>query len=138
MKNAVGAWAFVVLIDGREVYRDKDSVVNTTNQRMELVAALKACEFLIKEYINPFDSFNIYSDSAYLINCFRNGWYYKWLETGWINSKGMKVANQDLWNELIPYFEDFRFNFFKVKGHSGNKFNEIVDKLAREAIVERG
>ena len=55
---------------------------------------------------------------------------------GWLNSKKQPVANKELWEKLIPYFENPRFSFEKVKGHSGNQLNELVDKMAVAARQE--
>lgn len=80
------------------------------------------------------DTATIYSDSAYIINCITQKWYKKWQTNGWRNSKKEPVANRELWERLIPYFENPRFSFEKVKGHSGEKdWNDYVDRLAVEA-----
>lgn len=139
--NAIGGWAFMVL---HENMVDPLSVTNgaekgTTNQRMELMAAIKACQYM-EDYIararNGEDySINLYSDSAYLINCYKNKWWKTWEQNGWYNSKKERVANQDLWMLLIPYFKNPIFDFMKVAGHSGNQYNEAMDKLCREAVV---
>ena len=63
-------------------------------------------------------------------------WYSKWLVNGWINSKKEPVANKNLWKSLIPFFEAENIEFVKVKGHAGNKYNEIVDKMAVSAKEE--
>lgn len=131
-ENAVGGWAFVVLINGEVSYVTSWYSNNTTNQKMELYAAIIACDYL-NERFNEFDNFIIYSDSAYLVNCANDGWYNKWLETGWKNSKGEPVANKEYWELLLPYFDDYRFTFQKVKGHSNNEYNNLVDELAQRA-----
>jgi hypothetical protein len=80
----------------------------------------------------------IFSDSAYLINCCKAAWWKTWARNGWKNSKKQPVANQDLWERLIPYFKDTEhFTFTKVKGHAGDRYNEQVDGMAvraREAM----
>lgn len=131
-KNAVGGWAYLVLINGAMAHSDYSYLVGTTNQQMELYAAIEACNYLDNRYGN-FDEFIIYSDSAYLVNCANNKWYNKWLETDWKNSKGEPVANKEYWQLLLPYFDDYRFTFEKVKGHSNVKFNNLVDELAQRA-----
>ena len=129
-ENAVGGWAYIVLVNGGVAHADNGHLFNTTNQQMELFAAIQACAYLDDRY-GGFDKFVIYSDSAYLVNCVNNNWYGKWLETGWKNSKGEPVANKDYWNLLIPYFDDYRFTFKKVKGHSNVKYNNLADELAQ-------
>jgi ribonuclease HI len=79
------------------------------------------------------DVINVYTDSAYLHNCYTQGWYKNWQKNGWRNSKKESVANQDLWEMLIPYFEMFEVNFHKVKGHADNMWNNYVDELAQNA-----
>lgn len=105
----------------------------TTNQRMELTAALKACQEI--ERMDAFARVKIYSDSAYLINCWKQHWWRAWQANGWKNSKKQPVANPDLWRELIPFFEKTPngYDFIKVKGHAGNFWNEEVDRMAVRA-----
>ena len=81
-------------------------------------------------------SCEVYSDSAYCINCYEQKWYVKWIKNNWINSKGQKVANIDLWEKLIPFFEDADFIFKKVKGHSGLEGNERADAIARSYNIK--
>ena len=77
----------------------------------------------------------IYTDSAYLINCANQGWYLKWMTNGWMTSQKTSVANKELWEELIPTFDDTRFEYRKVRGHQKgdsftSKWNNYVDVLA--------
>ena len=140
-ENAVGAWAYVVINGQYNTISagGAQAVAGTTNQRMELCAAIegisKALTFLEKG-----DVINVYTDSAYLHNCYVQGWYKNWQKNGWRNSKKEPVANQDLWEMLIPYFEMFEVNFHKVKGHAGGRnvheqWNEYVDDLAQTAAA---
>ena len=69
-------------------------------------------------------------------NCYTQEWYENWQRNGWINSKGEDVANQDLWIEIIPYFDNFWYNFKKVDGHSGIYWNEECDKLAQDCAEQ--
>lgn len=108
-----------------------------TNQVCELTAVYAACyyaEKLIyaKKALFPPEEVVIRSDSAYIINCYNQKWYLNWQSNGWKNSKKEDVANQDLWELIIPYFENLQFKFEKVKGHSGDTYNEIADKLANK------
>ena len=98
---------------------------------MELIAALEACKWATNQY---HDDITIYSDSAYLVNCYNDKWFVKWENNNWKNSKNEPVANIDLWKQLIMYFRLPNINFVKVKGHNGNQYNEIADKLATGAI----
>lgn len=104
-----------------------------TNQRMELMAAWKALEFWANNYKDQ-DDVTIYSDSAYFCNCYFDKWWVNWICNGWVNSKKEPIANQDLWEKLIPYFDMPQVHIVKVKGHSGHVYNDIADKLATGAI----
>lgn len=102
---------------------------NTTNNRMELQAVIEALTRL------KFPCrVNCYSDSAYLVNCFRNKWHVNWQRNGWKNSKGQPVENQDLWKKLLELMEEHEVTYIKVKGHSDNEWNNRCDELARAAI----
>ena len=129
-----GGWAAVLVVDGAYIGDWSGFEFETTNQRMELTAAING----IKETMywidaNAQDAFldvSLYSDSAYLINCAKQHWWVAWLANGWKNSKKEPVANQDLWIELLSYFQTNFIQFKKVKGHNGNQWNEFVDELA--------
>lgn len=132
--EAIGGWAYAIIHDSSVISKDCGAVTNTTNQRMELQAAIEAIKAVLKiTKNNPTDSYVIYSDSAYLVNCYLQGWYKSWLKNGWINSKKQEVKNQDLWWELIPYFESNSWDFRKVKGHANDYYNNLVDELAQGA-----
>ena len=127
--DAPGGWAYVILKDGRLVSQNSGGEKGTTNQRMELTAALKACEEI--DAMDGFATVRLYSDSAYLINCYKQNWWKNWRANGWKNSKKEPVANQDLWEKLIYFFMKAPgYDFIKVKGHAGNTYNEMVDELA--------
>ena len=105
----------------------------TTNQRMEITAVIIALSYLIQTPHKE-KNINIHSDSAYVCNCINQKWYEKWFKNGWLNSKKEPVANKDLWESLFEKLnllkEDHNIDFIKVKGHSGNTWNEKVDELA--------
>ena len=102
----------------------------TTNQRMEITAALEA----VTSLDGPLE---VVSDSTYVVNCFRDGWWRGWLAKGWINSQRKPVANRDLWEPLIDAYrtDPNRIHFRWVKGHSGDVMNDLVDRLAVEAAA---
>lgn len=104
-----------------------------TNQQAELMAAFFGYSWVKSNVFNPFQ-INIYSDSAYLVNCYEQAWYKKWKSNGWINSKGQEVANRPLWSALFPVFSDPVVNIIKVKGHSQNFYNELADALATDKL----
>jgi ribonuclease HI len=79
----------------------------------------------------------VVSDSTYVVNCFRDRWWERWLARGWRNSQNKPVANQDLWEPLIDTYraDPERLQFRWVKGHSGDPMNDLVDRLAVEAAT---
>lgn len=128
--DARGGWAWVIIEDKNDECFVIDSGAglveeNATNNICELMAVIDACAHTKSD-----TSYTVYSDSAYIINCYKQKWYKKWQQNGWITSKKQPVANKELWEQLIPYFENQNFNFTKVLAHVGNKFNEMVDKMA--------
>lgn len=101
----------------------------TTNQRMELQAAieaLKALKFPCRV--------RLYSDSAYLVNAFHEKWIDKWQRNGWLNFKKEPIENQDLWKQLVELTRTHDVEWIKVEGHTDNQFNNRCDRLAKEAI----
>lgn len=137
--DAVGAWAYVVLNEGKKICEDCRVEVGTTNQRMELIAAAEALEYLFHNHLAvPFDQIVVYTDSAYLHNCYTQKWYRNWQMNGWRNAKKEKVANQDLWERLVNFFEAPEVEFVKVKGHANNEWNNYVDALAQGASANVG
>ncbi len=102
----------------------------TTNQRMELRAVLEA----VRAHPGPL---LVTSDSTYVVNCFRDGWWRGWLARGWVNSARQPVANRDLWEPLVAEVTGRapgdEVAFAWVKGHSGHPMNDLVDRLAVEA-----
>ncbi|NLW55064.1 MAG: ribonuclease HI [Firmicutes bacterium] len=123
-----GGWGVVLLYQGRRKELSGGEP-NTTNQRMELTAALKGLASLKRPC-----RVTLYSDSAYLVNAFRQRWFDRWQVNGWKTTKGTPVENQDLWQELLRLTERHQVEWVKVKGHADNKENNRCDELARAAI----
>lgn len=123
-----GGWA-VIFTDGR-CYSGYDPA--TTNQRMELTAAIAALS-----RVPPGAAVTIYTDSAYVKNAFDQDWFSGWEARGWRTSRGEPVANQDLWRTLRALAAERDVRWCKVKGHSGDPLNEEADRLAVRAIRER-
>ena len=96
----------------------------TTNNRMELTAAIKALSALKEPCI-----VDLYSDSKYLIDSFDKGWVYSWQKLGF-KKKGKDVPNTDLWIKLLELFKIHQVNLIWVKGHAENEYNNRCDKLA--------
>lgn len=135
--NAVGAWAYIILNNKEEIIKqDCVAVPGATNQQMELAAAAEALEYLVyNELIVPFDNIEVITDSAYLHNCYVQKWYVNWERNGWKNAKKQPVANKELWERLVKYFEMPEIKFIKTAGHAGVKWNEYVDTLAQNASL---
>ena len=102
---------------------------HTTNQRMELTAAIEGLAA-----IDARCSVSLYTDSSYVMNCFRDRWWVRWEANGWLNTGKQAIANRDLWERLIAETRRHDVHWYKVKGHSGDVLNERVDALARSAI----
>jgi len=104
------------------------SEVESTNNRMEMTAAIKALEALKKQCI-----VEIYTDSSYVKNAFEKNWLRNWQSNGW-KSKGKKaVANKDLWLQLLELSQKHEVSWHWVKGHSGDAENNRCDELAVKA-----
>ena len=130
-ENADGGWAYVIINANDRIIADQMGFEeNATNNRMELTALAKALEASTEIYGAIFE---VYTDSAYIHNCYTQKWYKKWLENGWINSSKQPVKNKELWEYIIPYFNNEKYSFNKVKGHSTDEYNNIVDRMAVKA-----
>lgn len=123
-----GGWGAVLKYNG---HRKEISgfAANTTNNRMEILAVIKALEEL-KEPCN----IDIFSDSQYVCNAVNKGWAKKWKNNNWMKNKKEKALNSDLWEIFLKLLEEHNVNFIWVKGHNGNEENERCDRLAVLAI----
>ena len=119
-----GGWG-AVLIYGKIERELGGSEEVTTNNKMELTACIEALN-LLKEPCKV----QLFSDSAYVVNAFNQDWISSWQANGWKNSQKKDVANIDLWKKLIKLNNYHQITFNKVKGHAGDKYNEICDALA--------
>lgn len=124
----VGGWGAVLMFNGYEK-RISGAEGSTTNNRMELTAVIEGLKCL-KEPCEV----DIYSDSAYVVNAFLNGWIYGWEANGYIKSDNKPVLNADLWQELYALTRKNKVHFTKVKGHADNEFNNLCDRLATDAV----
>lgn len=130
-KNRSG-WGFVAVYDNGEVCHYGGQLpTGTTNQKAELVAAIEALNWAINQVKDSDEDITLYSDSAYLINCYDQRWWESWIANGWYNSKKQPVANKEEWEILIPFFKNSHIHFYKVAAHVGHAHNETADKLAR-------
>ena len=128
-----GGWAWAIAPDGQR--SGSGGETSTTNQRMELMAVLEA----VRSLADGSAEVHVVSDSTYVVNCFRDGWWVRWRRNGWRNSQRQPVANVDLWEPLIDLVTTNDVTFEWVKGHSGHPMNDFVDELAVAAAqqVER-
>ena len=123
-----GGWGAIV-IDGRSEIELSGGLASTTNQRMELTGPIKSLRSLPGHR-----AVAIYSDSAYVVNCFRDKWYERWEQNGWHGAGKKPVTNRDLWEALLAEARQRDVEWVKVQGHAGDPLNERVDELARKAI----
>lgn len=123
-----GGWGCVLLY-GKHRKEASGNDPDSTNNRMELTAAIEALRMLKRSC-----SVDLYTDSAYLCNAFEKGWLSTWRENGWKTANRHEVENRDLWEQLNALCITHVVRFHKVKGHSDNEENNRCDKLAREAI----
>jgi ribonuclease HI len=123
-----GGWACILMHPDNTVQELTGKADLSTNNRMEMQAAIEGLKALASPSV-----VELYSDSAYLVNCFRDKWYVRWQKNGWMNSRREPVENKDLWEELITLHQFHDVTFLKVKGHADNEHNNRCDKLAAEA-----
>jgi len=127
-----GGWGAVLKYRDR-VREISGGETDTSNQRMELTACINALALVKKKDLR----IEVYSDSAYLVNCIRQGWYRRWQRNGWKNIAKKPVENRDLWERLISLLAEFDVTFHKVQGHAGIELNERADALARKGMEGR-
>lgn len=142
----VGGYSFLILSEeGKVLLKLSGGEQHTTNNRMELKAIVRALKHLPhpgERFYLPYYNANsklevlVRSDSAYCVNAVKQGWIYTWDSQGWVTKQGYPVKNQELWLDLLEFLQDNRYNitFEKVKGHSGDYYNEMVDEAAKGAI----
>ena len=120
----IGGYGYILIYKGHEkegsgIYKD------TTNNRMELMGAIKALEQLKYPC-----RVTLTTDSKYLCDAVTKGWVYSWKKKGWMRTNKEPAANPDLWERLLALLEIHRVDFVWVKGHAGHPYNERCDALA--------
>jgi len=137
-KSEMGGWAALCI--------EEDEVINTrtgyepysTGNRCELLALLSALEDANTVETSR-TKITIYTDSAYVANCFADGWYRNWLSNGWKTADKQPVKNQDLWVRIIALYikmkEKRDLEIVWIKGHAKNKWNEYADLLAKKQRI---
>lgn len=135
-----GGWAVVWNTDtDSEQYAGGEQV--TTNNRMELLAMAKALELIAKTG-HKLNTYDIFSDSAYVVNGINKGWIANWKRARWKTKTKEDVKNRDLWEQIDKCLGEIKLkkitvDIHKVKGHAGNCFNELADQLARAESKKR-
>lgn len=125
-----GGWGAILQYKGRD-REISGAERNTTNNRMELLACIRALE-AIRNTALPVA---VFTDSAYLHNCLIQKWYQRWQKNGWLTAGKKAVENKDLWLRLLALKDRFsHITFHKVSAHSSIALNERADELAKEAI----
>ena len=123
-----GGWGAILMFgDIKKEISGSDK--ETTNNRMELTAPIEALKLLKKPC-----KVKLYSDSAYLVNAFLQGWIYNWQKNGWKTSDKKDVKNRELWEEIYKLTNIHQIEWIKVKAHSENQYNNRCDELAVNAI----
>lgn len=125
-----GGWA-AVLLYGDNKKEISGGSKNTTNNIMEITAVIEALKCLKFEC-----EAKVHSDSAYVVNCFNNGWIQKWKKNNWQTASKGPVKNKELWEELYNLVQKHKVEFIKVKGHSNVELNNRCDELARAEILK--
>ena len=134
MINARGGYGVVLVHNDEEHHVYGRVSGDVTNQICEIWAAIVSINTALANFSKELKEdrrIEVYSDSAYVVNCINDQWYKKWQVNGWKNSQRQPVANQPLWEKLINLLPYADLTFIKVKGHTGNIYNEKADELAR-------
>lgn len=128
-----GGWGAVLLVNNEEI-KLSGGLSNTTNNQMELTAVIKALEYIGKEYSFN-DELSIYTDSQYVKNGITS-WINNWEKNGWKTAAKKPVKNKEFWISLRTLTNMAKIEWFWVKGHSGNKYNEMCDQLVADERVK--
>ncbi len=123
-----GGWG-AILMYGEVKKEISGALKDTTNNIMEITAVLEALKLLKEEC-----EVEVYSDSAYVVNAFNQGWLDNWQKNNWRTAGKDPVKNKELWEELYNLTQKHKVTFIKVKGHSDNEWNNRCDFLATSAI----
>ena len=132
--TGTGGWAAIIKIEGYRSISLSGGKTNTTNNRMELTAAIKAREFMRAKVV-PTEHIELTSDSKYVVNGITQ-WVPGWKNKGWITSSDEPVVNRDLWEQLDELNTRLDVNWNWVKGHAGDEINEQCDYLTQVEIAK--
>lgn len=134
-----GGWACVFNTD-EKCKTFSGCEASTTNNRMELRAVIESFKKALHMKDASETDFELYSDSAYVVNSINGGWIEKWQMGHWKTTRNEDVKNKDLWEEFAALRKKARasgvqIKIIKIKGHAGNTFNELVDGLAKREVL---
>ncbi len=118
----------VVVLHPRKRAEISGGFRSTTNNRMEIFAAIKGLDLLKRPC-----QVTLYSDSQYLVNAITKGWAVRWQKKNWQLSPTQPARNADLWKQMLPLCETHQVKFRWVRGHAGNRENERCDQLSLAA-----
>lgn len=123
-----GGWGAILMYKNvkKEISGAKKDTTNNVMELTAVIEALKLVKFPCK--------IKVYSDSAYVVNGFLQGWIYNWIKKNWKTANGKPVKNKELWETLYNFTKVHKIEFIKIKGHADNEFNNRCDELARNAI----
>ena len=133
-----GGWASVWICDDNIKVKSGCNP-KTTNNQMELTAVVVSLRRIVSNHCKG-DTYEVYSDSAYVVNSINNNWVDRWMLNGWKTSKGDDVKNVELWMECLKLLSQIKqmgikITFIKVKGHSGDTLNEYADEIAKKEVL---
>ena len=133
-----GGWASVWICDDNIKVKSGCNP-KTTNNQMELTAVVVSLRRIVSNHCKG-DTYEVYSDSAYVVNSINNNWIDRWRLNGWKTSKGDDVKNVELWIECLKLLSQMKqmgikITFIKVKGHSGDTLNEYADEIAKKEVL---
>jgi ribonuclease HI len=131
-----GGWAYVMVLEtfqgGEIAAKNMGAEKETTNNRMELTAVIKSLQAL--KTMDVPRKVTVYTDSQYVQKGITE-WIRNWKRNSWRTSDKTPVKNQDLWMELDSLAVEFSIKWEWVKGHAGNKYNELCDQMTQDAIA---
>lgn len=133
-----GGWASVWICDDNIKVKSGCNP-KTTNNQMELTAVVVSLRRIVSNHCKG-DTYEVHSDSAYVVNSINNNWIERWRLNGWKTSKGDDVKNVELWMECLKLLSQIKqmgikITFIKVKGHSGDTLNEYADEIAKKEVL---
>ncbi len=129
----IGGWGVIILQKQQIINTLSGNEKYTTNNRMEMMAAIKALQYMHNTKSKL--EINLYTDSIYVKNGITK-WLFNWKKRNWHTANGDKVKNKDLWQILDNITKLLQINWYWLKGHAGNKYNEQADNLAKQALLK--